>query len=265
LAEPLLPLTFTLRALYAPKEGSSDAQYEDAWAASEAGEASGLVAASPHLTVAVSDGASAAIFARDWARRLTAAFTTAGIGAAATDAQIGEIAAREGSLWRVEAEKKATSWHAQEKLQNGSAATLLVMTLSSVERKWDAFAVGDVCLFVVRGGRLKYAFPVAKSAGFDDRPALLSTEARAAFPPVKRFGTAVEAGDRYLLMTDALAAWFLTAFENKRTPWETLPPDHETFAAFVQKERDAAKMKNDDATMIEILVSEAGSQSNAAQ
>jgi hypothetical protein len=82
---------------------------------------------------------------------------------------------------------------------------------------------------------------------------------------VKRFGTAVEVGDRYLLMTDALAAWFLTAFEDKRTPWETLPPDPETFAAFVQKERDAAKMKNDDATMIEILVSEALPANDAVQ
>jgi hypothetical protein len=262
LADALLPLTFRFRALYAPKEGSSDAQYEDAWAASEAGEASGLVTASPNLTVAVSDGASAAVFARDWARRLTAAFTTGEVGADATEAQIGEIAAREGGLWRVEAEKKATSWHAQEKLENGSAATLLVMTLSSDERRWDAFAVGDVCLFVVRGGKLKYTFPVTKSTGFDDRPALLSTEARATLPPVKRFGNVIEAGDRYLLMTDALAAWFLTDFENKRLPWQTLPSDPDAFTAFVQKERDAAKMKNDDATMIEIQVSD-GTQAPA--
>ena len=249
------PLTLTLRALYAPKEGSTDAQYEDAWAASEAGEASGLVAATPQLTVAVSDGASAAIFARDWARRLVAAFTTGEIGADATEAQIQEIAVREGALWRVEAEKKATSWHAQEKLHTGSAATLLVITLAADKRTWAAFAVGDVCLFVVRGGRLKYAFPVPKAAAFDDRPALLSTEARAPFPIVKRFGTAIETGDRFLLMTDALAAWFLTDCEKKRRPWETLPADPEAFAALVQGERDAAKMKNDDATLIEVQVS----------
>ncbi len=251
-----LPLTFTFRALYAPKEGSSDSQYEDAWAASEAGEASGLVTASPHLTVAVSDGASAAIFARDWARRLTAAFTAGGVAADATDDQIQEIAAREGGLWRVEVEKKATSWHAQEKLESGSAATLLVLSLSSAERKLTAFAVGDVCLFVVRGGKFKYAFPVVKSSGFDDRPALLSTEGRAAVPAVKRFQIPIESEDRFLLMTDALAAWFLASFETKSRPWETLPSDSEAFAAFVQKERDAAKMKNDDATLIEIQVSE---------
>lgn len=256
MADALLPLTFTLRALYAPKEGSTDAQYEDAWAASEAGEASGFVSASPNLTVAVSDGASAAIFARDWARRLTAAFTTGDVGAEVSESRIGEIAAREGALWRVDVEKKATSWHAQEKLQTGSAATLLVMSLSADERKWAAFAIGDVCLFVIRSGRLKYAFPVAKSAGFDDRPDLLSTEARAALPVVKRFGTAIESGDRFLLMTDALAAWFLTNFEKKSRPWETLPADPEAFADFVQNERNAAKMKNDDATMIEIQVSE---------
>jgi hypothetical protein len=253
------PLTFTLRAFYAPKDGSTDAQYEDAWAATEAGEASGLVTASSEMTVAVSDGASAAIFARDWARRLVAAFTTGELGSGATDKQIAGVAVREGALWRTEVETKATSWHAQEKLQTGSAATLLVLTLSGDDRKWSAFAVGDVCLFIVRGGKLKYAFPVPKSTGFDDRPALLSTEARAPFPTVKRFGNTLEPGDRVLLMTDAIAAWFLTDFEKKRRPWETLPSDPETFAAFVQKERDAAKMKNDDATMIEILVSEGSS------
>ena len=253
-----LPFIFTLRALYAPKEGSTDAQYEDAWACSEAGEASGLVASSPNLTVAVSDGASAAIFAREWARRLAAAFTSGEIGAAATDTQIGEIAAREGALWRGDVETKATSWHAQEKLQTGSAATLLVVNFSAQERKWAAFAVGDVCLFVVRGGKLKYAFPVPKSAAFDDRPGLLSTEARAPLPPVKRFGSTIESGDRFLLMTDALAAWFLTNFEKKRNPWETLPTDPEAFAALVQGERDDAKMKNDDATLIEITLSENG-------
>ena len=252
------PITFTLRALYAPKEGSTDAQYEDAWACSEAGEASGLVASSPNLTVAVSDGASAAIFARDWARRLVAAFTSGEIGAEATDTQIGEIAAGEGALWRSDVETKATSWHAQEKLQTGSAATLLVVKFSAEERKWAAFAVGDVCLFVVRGGKLKYAFPVPKSAGFDDRPGLLSTEARASLPTVKRFGNTIETGDRFLLMTDALAAWFLTGFEKKRSPWETLPADPEAFATLVQRERDAAQMKNDDATLIEITISENG-------
>ncbi|MES2464747.1 MAG: protein phosphatase 2C domain-containing protein [Armatimonadota bacterium] len=255
MADDLPPLTFSLRALYAPKEGSTDAQYEDAWAASEAGEASGLVCVSPNLTVAVSDGASAAIFARDWARRLVAAFTKGDIGADATDTQIGEVASAEGALWRSDVETKATSWHAQEKLQTGSAATLLVLSLSAHERKWAAFAVGDVCLFIVRGGKLKYAFPVAKSSGFDDRPALLSTESRAALPPVKRFGTDIEAGDRFLLMTDALAAWFLSDFEKKVRPWETLPSGPEAFAAFVQRERDATKMKNDDATLIEISVS----------
>jgi hypothetical protein len=247
-------LTFTLHALYAPKEGSTDAQYEDAWAASEAAQASGIITASSSLTVAVSDGASAAIFARDWARRLVAGFTTGEIGSDATDAQIQEIAAREGVLWRTEVEKKATSWHAQEKLQNGSAATLLVVTFSAEEGNWSAFAVGDVCLFVVRSGKLKYAFPVPKSSGFDDRPALLSTESRASLPTVKRFGSAIEPGDRFLLMTDALAAWFLTNFEKKNRPWEILHSDSEAFTAFVQKERDAGKMKNDDATLIEITI-----------
>lgn len=251
-------LSFTLRALSAPKEGSTEAQYEDAWAVSDAGEATGVVTAAPRLTVALSDGASSAVFARDWARRLVAAFSAGDTDAASvTDADLAAVVAAEARTWREEAETRATSWHAQEKLESGSAATLLIATFDGEARRWDAVAIGDVCLFLVRAGRLKFAFPVTKSAGFDDRPSLLSTELRSPFPAVKRFGAPIEPGDCFFLMTDAIAAWFLAGFERKQRPWESLPADPAAFPVWLQAERERGAMKNDDATVVEVRVMDA--------
>ena len=38
---------------------------------------------------------------------------------------------------------------------------------------WQAVAVGDSCLFVVRGGRLYSSFPLEDTAQFDNSPALV--------------------------------------------------------------------------------------------
>jgi len=249
---------FTFRALCAPKEGSTDAQYEDAWAITDAGEAAGVITSAPLLTIALSDGASSAVYAKDWAKRLVTTFGSLdGNVATIPNAELATSIANQGKEWRGEVEGRATSWHAQEKLASGSAATLLVATLDGSQARWDAFAIGDVCLFVIRRGKLKYAFPVTRSAGFDDRPALLSTEARGAFPEVKRFGASIEPGDRFLLMTDAMSAWFLNAFERKRNPWELLPTEPDAFPAWLQQERLSGAMKNDDVTLLDISVSSA--------
>jgi hypothetical protein len=257
-------ISFSLRTLCAPKDGSTDAQYEDAWAVSDVGEATSAVISGP-LTVALSDGASSAVYARDWARRLVAAFVDAEAGGAyVTDGDLATRVAAEGKVWREAVEVRATSWHAQEKLEFGSAATLLVASIDNTRLRWDALAVGDVCLFVVRGGRLKYAFPVTKAAGFDDRPWLLSTEPRAAVPTIKRFGAAVELNDRILLMTDAMAAWFLATYEKKQRPWDRIPEDAATFVSWLKGIRESGAMKNDDVTMVDIRVIAAHS-SNVAE
>ena len=67
-----------------------------------------------------------------------------------------------GRTWRAQVEHRATSWYAQEKLPHGSSAALLVVTWDLAARTWEARAVGDVCVFLVRGNKLRYAFPLTK-------------------------------------------------------------------------------------------------------
>ncbi len=240
------------RTLRLPKEGNSDAQYEDASAVlPEGGGPTGA------LSVALSDGASSAIFAREWARLLADSFCSAEGLPASDDALFARVAEL-GAEWRAAVSGKATSWYAQERLPGGSSATLLLGRFSAGEgggsANLSALAVGDVCLFVVRDGRLKYGFPKTRSRQFDDRPGLLTTEASAGpekRPAVLRFETGAQPGDRFFLMTDALAQFFLAEFEAKRKPWDALPSP-EGLAGWAKERRDAGTLKNDDVTLVEV-------------
>lgn len=232
--------------LAAPKEGNSDEQYEDGHAVSSLdGE---------HFTVALSDGASSAIFAREWAALLSGAWVENGFPL--SDADAGATVARLAQTWLAQVQDRATSWHAQEKLQSGSAATLLVVTWDRTAHTWSASALGDVCVFLVRKNRLRFAFPLTKSTKFDDRPTLVSTRmgSQLSLPATVRYTEAYEDGDRFLLMTDALSQWFLSEYEAKRKPWNQLPTDEVAFTALLKTERDAGRLKNDDVTLLEVTL-----------
>ncbi len=241
---------FVVRVLHAPKEGSNEDQYEDACAFAPRGENGDA------LTVALSDGASAAVFARDWANLLVQDFAT-GAPFPDSDADVHARVAALAPLWRANVEDRATSWWAQEKLPSGSAATLLVVDFDAAAMRWQARAVGDVCLFVVRAEKLKYAFPITKSARFDDRPGLLTTVLSHTPPKIARFGAELMPNDRFFLMTDALAAYFLQEFEAKHKPWNDLPVTNPVLADFIKPRRDKGVLKNDDVTLVEITLTAA--------
>ena len=236
------------RALYAPKDGNTDDQYEDAFAV--------CASALPHrLTVAVSDGASSAGYAREWANGLVAAFASDD-PFPNDDAPFFERVQTLGQAWRGEVSGGATSWYAQEKLASGSAATLLHVRLDGAAKTLQMACVGDVCLFLVRNDKLRFGFPVARAKGFSNHPDLLSTEelgTRRA-PYVHRFATTIEPGDRFFLLTDAVAHYFLARFETRRErPWHGLPQTQADLSPWLQQKRDAGEMKNDDVTVLEIV------------
>jgi len=240
-----------IRVLHAPKDGNSEAQYEDACASSAPrGEAA------ERLTVVVADGASSAVFAREWARLLADAFADPE-AFPATDADLFERVAALGAEWRGQVTDKATSWYAQERLPGGSSATLLIVAFGTGEdrgARLRAVAVGDISLFVVRDGRLKFGFPKTRSRQYDDRPALLTTQAGAAKTPptVLRFEAALQPGDRCLILTDAVACWFLQQHEARRRPWEEIDAAAGRFPAWLKALRDSGDLKNDDVTICQI-------------
>ena len=229
-------------ALHAPKEGNTEEQYEDAFATHTHADGSTMLA--------VSDGASTAVFAREWANLIVQTFVQA--TPLPDDNVLFETVESLAKVWREDVEVKATSWWAQEKLPHGSSATLLLAHIE--EQALQLLAVGDVCLFLVRENRLKYAFPVTGSHKFDTRPMLLTTEKPAEQPTVKRFECAICPSDRLYILSDAVACWFLEQYEAKRRPWEMLPASDTEIATWLAKLRENKTMKNDDVTVISVEI-----------
>jgi hypothetical protein len=232
------------RALTAPKDGNTAEQYEDAWALSP-----------ERPVLAVADGASAAVYARQWAELLVTEFAS-GAPFPDDDEVFWERVTGLGAQWQKSVGTGATTWYAQEKLPQGSQASLLVLEVDEATRQLTARAIGDVCLFLIVADKLHYAFPLTKSKQFNTHPGLVATDPDALKdrPEVVRFTTKLPpAPVRVFACSDAVAAWFLLEFERKRKPWNTIPSDT-VFPAWLKGTRDSGALKNDDVTIIELEV-----------
>jgi hypothetical protein len=225
-----------------PKQGNTEAECEDAYAAD------------PQIgRFAIADGASESAFARPWAEALAAGFV------AHPGPWSGWLPAARAA-WHKRFESDSMSWYAEAKFQDGAFATLLGLALCRSPRRdgrlrWRALAVGDCCLFQLRGDRLRRAFPVTRSTDFDNRPALLgSRSALPHSPPCKRCRArgVWRPGDVFLLMTDALAQWFLREVEDGERPWILLASaqDEAAFSALVEQLRASRRLRNDDTSLL---------------
>jgi hypothetical protein len=239
----LLPAPSLVWTAYrCPKAGHSDAECEDAYAAdTTAGR------------FALADGASESAFAREWAEGVAGAYVThRGRWSAWLPAT--------RDHWQRRFQSEAMPWYVEAKFLDGAFATLLGLTVrrSAAGRLlWRSQAVGDSCLFQVRDDRIYRAFPVKRSADFDSRPALLGSRPSPPHSPrCRRFRArgGWRPDDIFLLMTDALAQWFLKEIESGSDPWARLKAvdSPEAFAALAVESRAAGRMRNDDSTLVRI-------------
>ncbi len=226
-------MTLRVRALSLPKAGHRVAENEDAWA--QATSAAGM------LRVAVSDGATESAFSGAWARSLVQAWADGGEAAMETVVQAARAAFERATAGGL----AGAAWFVAAKAEEGAHAAFLGVEVAP-GGAWRAAAVGDCVLFHLRGGALLRAWPMDDPAAFGNRPALLTSRADRAAPPVEAATGRLEPGDRLLLATDALAAHLLAT-----DPPAALGLDADGFAAFVVAAR-AAGMHNDDVTLVEV-------------
>jgi hypothetical protein len=234
------------------KEGNAAEEYEDAFAGN-----------TKTGRFAVADGASESSFAGAWAKLLVEGF----------------VATRDGKTtvnwfdplpqrWADGVDHLELNWYAEEKRQQGAFATFLGLSIKKPqdgkEGRWKVLAVGDSCMCQVREDQLVDAFPLTKSTEFGNRPTLLGSRAlRNGAHPLgaaqQKLGRWKPA-DRFFLMTDALAEWFLKRHEEKRKPWQSLlrrlaeANPSAALAAYVGKLRQERELKNDDVTLVVIAL-----------
>lgn len=222
-----------------PPESCDD--YGIAWASDDGSRA----------RVALSDGASTSTFSGQWAALLVSWFMRRRVEP--TAASLERVVNKLGALFLRNVRSRPLRWHTEQKLQEGTYATLLGVSIDS-DGTWRALAVGDSCMFHVRGEALVTSFPYTSWEEFAARPILACTEARANGVMAEGIRTTegrAEPGDLLVFATDGLAQWFMRNVETKRNPWEMF---YETDDAEVERnlellineERAERRMRNDD-------------------
>ncbi|MFI5618171.1 hypothetical protein [Streptomyces sp. NPDC051567] len=282
------PTPLDVQRFLVPKTGNSPEECEDAIGVSWSPDASSLFAA-------VSDGASESLLAGAWARQLVhgAVASMAAADDEPGDGQDGlsgsfveDLLARTVDQWdgyiAEYQEERAThgrpiAWYEQPGLEKGAFATLAAVHVraASADPKdpeavrpwtWRAFALGDSCLFHLRGGRLITSSPITDGHGFGITPQLLGSRNRDAALITERASTTtggLRAGDELLLSTDALAAWLLSHPEISsdqagKQLGKLADLDEESFTEWVQNERNRSRMRNDDVALIRVRVKTEG-------
>lgn len=248
------------RRFWLPKQGNALDEYEDAVACADGGSC-----------CAIADGASETSFAAEWAALLVEGFLR--------DPSIVECPATLGwekwleplqREWQRAIAWERLPWFAAEKAQAGAFSSLLGLRCSAAAAPqeavsasasgprsftWEAVACGDSCLFQVRSGELLLAFPLQRSIDFGIRPALLSGKATSnqqVWKHLKFTTRQGEAGDRFLLATDALACWLLGECERGEMPWTRISAlgDQTGFTNFINSLRADHAIRNDDTTLM---------------
>lgn len=220
---------------------------------------------------AIADGATESSFSDRWAKSLVKTYVVDppfGMPPSEDAMQIWLLPQQ--AEWRSGINWATLPWYCQEKAERGAYAAFVGMefgahdtiwekivgrTLQGEELVWQAFAVGDSCLFQVRDGGLLTSFPVQKSEEFNSRPILLAsieTNNFSALKDIKSAAGGVKAGDVFFLATDAIAKWFLSRQEAGEKPWETLMElqSEAQFAALVEQLRKTQDLRNDDTTLM---------------
>ena len=250
------------RAYWAPKEACTDEEYEDAYAWWPRGRRLDGVTGD-RFSFAAADGATASSYSGLWAKQLVRAFVTGRLRAD----NLAEALCLLSKRWLKKAPKRSLAWWAEQSLERGAFAALVGLTLegngsNASTWSWRGLAVGDSCLIHMRERSVEVSFPLQRADQFGTTPVLLSTDAaavEAALAERKTVDGHGVTGDRFYLMTDALAQWFLDDWERGGEPWVSLEdfgvdPASPPFRDWLSDLRRAGRIRNDDVTLLRIHV-----------
>jgi serine/threonine protein phosphatase PrpC len=218
-----------------------------------------------HLTIAVADGATEGILGEIWSRMIVRSagrlFPRLDLKSILNNSY---RAWQRYLQWKSRDGRSVTSlpkWLEEPAIEQGTFSTLIAFNISE-NQNWTAIAVGDSCLFQIREERMILSWPIQNSDEFSKRPYLLST-AESWNQEISNNSRQAhgywQSDDKFFLMSDALACWFLRKCEQDEKPWITLlnlgtEEVDGTFDLEVERWRDLDQMRNDDVTLIRLEI-----------
>ncbi len=247
----------TIRSFQTAKAGNRPDECEDASRVRLSGDAP--------ARLAMCDGASESAFARPWAKILAEALVNRPLEPdGLDDARLAEWLEPCVDQWNGVVPWGRIPWHGQAKTRAGSMSTFLGMTAEwsrgcAEVLTWQAVAVGDCCLFVVRDGALAVSFPMEESGQFNTTPPLVCSNPVnnvGLWPHLRQTRGECLPGDLVVLASDALACWILLEVESGGKPWEDLLSldSEKEWREWVQAKRGERVMRNDDTTMVTVKI-----------
>ena len=244
-------MKLSYRVFWLPKSGSTAEEYEDAYSPETAPDAD-----LDEFRCSVADGATETSFSGLWARILCIAYNDRNF-------DLAELQAK----WLKDVSGKELPWYAEQKLESGAFATILGLDLRDQDKKlkWSARALGDSCLFHLRGSEILTALPLTKWEEFDYTPMLISSRQQSNLGVLEKQEHETgefKKGDVFYLMTDAISKWFLRREAEHKDAVATLEAisDKDQFQQFCDSERQAKDcegrvlMPNDDVTWTRVEV-----------
>ena len=224
----------------------------------EAAECEDFIAADTQTCrFAVTDGATEAFDARNWARRLAQNWVQT--QSALTAEEFRQWVAAEGRELHDSWNGLSLSWYSEEKARTGSFAALVgvELYLNTDSPSWKAIALGDACLLHCREGALLKSFPLSRPESFNSAPVLVASDSsmhETSMASVVIDSGNCNSGDVLLLLSDGIACWFLERFEkhdlHPNELFETKQDDE--LKQFFDDERLSGRMRNDDLALLRI-------------
>ena len=211
------------------------------------------------MKFAIADGASNSIFSDVWSRALTESFVSEDLDLFSQSVQdvIRNIMEKARRIWYSSIDWNDLPWFTKNKSVNGSYSTLLLCQLrenDSDHLQMRSIAVGDSCLFKIRGEDITFSFPLTYISQFNISPDLVWSGRGHPFPekspskvPVTRvMDGIVDSSDKLVFATDSISVLLLSDPDPMGLVTEII---EKRFTEKLIKAIDAGRIKNDDVTL----------------
>jgi hypothetical protein len=206
---------------------------------------------------AIADGASGSTFSDIWARSLTETFVNSRIDLFGdTNGIMGQMVSTSRDYWYDNINWKALPWFLKNKSISGSYSTFLALQIKKVtgRLKFKSISVGDSCMFILEGNKIKNSFPIKVPEEFGNNPKLIwsgqgspvKKSLKVPEPELLEFSGGLEKNETVILATDAAAKWIMEATEYAMNLFLN---DFQSLDSKIPKLINEGKIKNDDFTV----------------